>query len=207
MIFAILGILSAIVFLIGDIPYLRDTIKGKIKPHRVTWGVACLLNSISFGNQYASGATDSLWIFGAASVITGLVFLASLRNGVGGHTKLDILAIAAAVVGVGLWALFDSPVLSVLCVLAVVEASLIPTFIKAKNHPESETRIAWLCGLISSILAAISVGQLDWVLLVLPINGMLMQAYMTYLLYIRPRRLRRETAITPVHSPAELAES
>ncbi len=207
MLFAILGILSAVVFLIGDVPYFRDTIKGKIKPHRVTWGIACLLNSISFGNQYASGASDSLWIFGAASLATAVIFIASLKNGVGGHSKLDIFAIIMAVLGVGLWAWFDSPVVSVLSVWAVVLVSLIPTFIKARKHPESETRIAWSCGMVSSILAAISVGQLDWVLLLLPINGTIMQAYMVYLLYIRPRRLRRETAVTPAHSPAELAES
>jgi len=199
--FTAIGIFGAILFLIGDYAYFRDTLIGKTKPQRVTWGVAFLLNSIGFANQYASGATNSLWLFGAAAFATGAIFLASLTKGVGGHSKMDVFAIVASLAGVGLWMVFDSPLWSIFSTLAVVYASLWPTFIKARNHPESETGLAWLLGGISSLLAAISVGKLDWVLLILPINAALTQAYITYLLYIRAKR-HRETAETPVHGPA-----
>lgn len=206
MIFTVIGVLGAILFLIGDYAYFRDTLRGRTKPQRVTWGVSCLLNSIGFANQFAIGATNSLWLFGAAALATGAIFLASIPKGVGGHSKLDIFAIVASLAGVGLWIIFDSPLWSIFSTLAVVYASLAPTFIKARKHPESETGLAWLLGCISSALAAVSVGKLDWALLILPVNAALVQAYVVYLLYIRAKR-HREIAETPTFGPAQPLES
>jgi hypothetical protein len=204
-IFAALGIFSAMLFLIGDFPYLTDTLKGKTKPQRVTWGVAFLLNSIGLANQYASGADNSLWLFGAAVIATGAIFIASIFKGVGGYSKLDIFAVVTTILGVFLWIIFDSPLMSIISILFIVEISLVPTIVKAKKHPESETKIAWLLGSISSFIAAVSVGKLDWSLLVLPINAALVQAYIVYILYFRVKR-HPEEAVAPVHSPAETTE-
>lgn len=185
MIFTLLGVLSALIFIVGDIPYLTDTIEGKTKPQRVTWGVVCLLNAIGFANQAASGASNSLWLFGAATLMVGTIFIASLFKGVGGHSKQDIFAIVASLTGVILWVIFDSPIFSIFANIFVATVALIPTYVKAKNDPSSETRIAWLFGAISALLAAISVGEINWQLLVLPSVSTFLQAYMVYLLYIR----------------------
>jgi hypothetical protein len=189
MFYEALGILGALVFIACDIPYLIDTIQSKIKPHRVTWGVVFLLNTIGFANQLASGASNSLWLFGAAVLMTGAIFLASLKNGVGGHTKQDIIAIVASAIGLALWALFNSPIFSIFANIFVATVALLPTYTKAKKHPETETKIAWLGGAIGALLATISVGTLNWHLLILPGASTLLQGYMVYILYLRPRRL------------------
>jgi hypothetical protein len=206
MLLTVAGILGAVLFLIGDYSYFVDTLKGETKPQRVTWGVAFLLNSIGFANQYASGASNSLWLFAAAVIATGAIFIASIFRGVGGHSKLDILAVTIAILGVALWAVFDSPLMSILSMLVVVAFSVTPTIIKAKKHPESETRIAWLFGSISSLLAAVSVGELNLALLILPINGVFLQGYIAYVLYFGANKRHRGITETPVHSPAEPLE-
>jgi len=203
--FTIIGILGAILFLVGDYSYFRDTIKGKTTPQRVTWGVAFLLNSIGFANQYASGAGNSLWLFGAAVLATGLIFVASIFKGVGGYSKLDVSAVAITLLGVILWMIFDSPLLSVLSMLVVAVVSLTPTILKARKHPESETRIAWLFGSISALMGAISVVELNWILLILPLNAALVQAYISYILYFETKR-HHEVGVTPAHGPGEPVE-
>lgn len=190
MIYSVIGVLSAVIFLLGDIPYLRDTINKKIKPHRVTWGVVCLLNIIGFANQYAAGARNSLWLFGAAVFMTGAIFLASLKNGVGGFAKLDIFALVTSLVGIVLWQTFDSPSISVLTNVVVVIVAVTPAFAKARKYPETENGIAYAAGSFSALLAAISVGKFEPILLVLPLTSMVLQLYMSYLLYIRPRSHR-----------------
>ncbi|HSX31547.1 MAG TPA: hypothetical protein VLE99_06555 [Candidatus Saccharimonadales bacterium] len=185
MLFTILGIASSLIFLVCDFPYLQDTIRAKIKPHRVTWGVIALLNTAGFANQLASGARNSLWLFGAGTLMTGAIFVASLKNGVGGRSRQDIFAAITCLVGVAFWIVFKSPVFSILANLLVAVVALLPTFAKAKKSPETETKIAWLGGMISSSLAAASVGQLDWQLLILPVSSAALNAYMVYLLYVR----------------------
>lgn len=184
--FATLGILSAIILLVGDTPYLIDTIKGgRTKPHRVSWGIAFLANIIGFANQWASGATNSLWLFGAAVIIVGAIFLASLKNGTGGHSKNDAIATVVCLAGLCLWVAFNSPLFSIFANLGVAFIAITPTFAKAKIHPETETKIAWLMGAISSLLATVSVGKLDVQLLILPGASVLFEGYMVYLLYFK----------------------
>jgi len=186
MLFRYIGIASALVFIVGDIPYVSDTFKGKIKPHRITWGIIALLNAIGFANQYASGASNSLWLFGAGTVVTGLIFVGSLRNGVGGRTRTDVTCLAIGLAGIVLWAIFKSPLYSIFANIVADIAALWPTYRKARLHPESETRISWLVGTFSVMLAAISVGRLDWRLLLLPVASIVLQAYIIYLLYFGP---------------------
>lgn len=160
-----------------------DTIKGKTKPERVTWGTVFLLNSIGFANQLASGARNSLWLFGAAVLLTGIIFVLSLFKGVGGHSRLDMFTIVTALAGLGLWIIFDSPTFSIIATLVVGIVALLPTFAKAKKHPETETKITWLLGSMSAFLGLLSVGTLDWRLLILPLNATLLQANMVRILY------------------------
>lgn len=189
MLFAYIGIASALLFVAGDIPYVLDTYRGKTKPHRVTWGIVALLNAIGFANQYAYGATNSLWLFGAGVVMTAVIFMGTLRNGTGGKSRTDIICLVIALLGVIFWVFFKTPLFSVFANILADIAALWPTFIKARNNPETETRISWLIGTISVLLDAVSVGKLDWSLLLLPVASAVMQGYMIYLLYIRSRIL------------------
>jgi hypothetical protein len=184
MLFRYIGIASALVFVMGDIPYLLDTFKGKTQPHRVTWGVLALLNAIGFANQYAIGANNSLWLFGAGTLLTGLIFIESIHNGAGGRTNTDMICLVIGLAGIILWLIFKSPLYSVFSNIIADIAALWPTYKKARLHPESETRISWLVGTISIIMAAISVGKLDWRLLLLPVASILLQAYIVYELYL-----------------------
>ncbi len=182
MIFQLLGILSAIVFIIGDIPYIRDTKSGKTKPQRVTWGVVLLLNAIAVANQYASGARNSLWLPLAAVFVVGYIFLLSIKKGVGGHSKLDITALIISMLGLVAWVVFDNPHMSILANSIVAMAALTPTFVKAWKYPETETVTAYSFGAVSALLAAISVGELNFWLLILPLQACIMQVIIVAIL-------------------------
>jgi hypothetical protein len=183
MLFTCLGIASALIFMAGDTPYLLDTYRARTRPHRITWGIFTLMNIIGFANQYASGARNSLWLFGAGALMTGLIFLGSIRNGEGGRSKFDMICLVVGLLGVILWLLFKSPLYSVFANVIANLAAMWPTYKKAAKHPATETRIAWLVGANSTLLGAVAVGKLDWRLLVLPITSAAMQGYMVYLLY------------------------
>lgn len=191
MIYALIGQLAGLLLLVGDLPYFINAVKGITKPQRVTWGVLFLLNITSVANQLASGADDSIWFFVAASIAAGAIFLASLWKGVGGHTKQDIVAIGLSVAGLGLWAIFKDPLISILITAVVLAIAFYPTFNKARKDPGSETRISWLLATLGTILTAVAVGELDYQLLILPVWATMLQSYIVYLLYIRPSRSYR----------------
>ena len=185
--FQAIGILSSVVFIIGDIPYILDTFKGKTKPHRVTWGIVFLLNAIGFLNQYASGARNSLWLFGAATLVTGVIFFSSFRFGVGGKSRLDIFAVVFSLLGVCFWIVLKEPFISIVANLLVGTICFLPAYKKAWLDPGSETLSAYAFGSVSSALAAVSVGVLQLDLLLVFIVSTVLQIIMVAILLARRR--------------------
>jgi hypothetical protein len=186
-----LGILSGLLIIVADIPYIWNAYRGKTQPHRVTWFIIFLINLIGLANQHASGAKSSLLYFVGATFITFLVFLISLFNGVGGYKKLDILVLAGAMLGLLIWYLTNSPTASVIANTAVALIGIIPTFVKAYHHPGSETKITWLIGTISALFAVISVGKLSFALLLIPVYATVQQASLFALIEIRERHFAK----------------
>lgn len=190
MIFELLGILSSFVFIAGDIPYFINTLKGSTRPHRVSWGISLLLGIIGFANQHAAGARNSLWILGAGIIAVGAIFSLSIVRGVGGTSKLDVISLVISLLGVALWLIIKNPALSIIANIFASLVGLYPTIVKSKLQPESETVSAYLFGSISSLMATVSVGKIDALLLAPPIYGALIQAYLVYLIAIKPKDTR-----------------
>lgn len=189
----VIGILGGILSFTSTIPYILDTIKKKTRPHRVTWGIFFLLNVIFLGNQLAAGAKSSIWLVVAFALSTFIVFILSLRNGVGGRTKLDIIVLIGALIGVVVWQLLDTPLASIIANLTVAAIASIPTYKKAWTHPQTETALSYSVGAFSAFLSALSVGKLDIVLLLLPIYSICYQGSI-YFILIR-HNLFRQTKV------------
>lgn len=186
---AFIGLLSGLVFVIADIPYIKDTLKGKTKPHRTSWFLYFIFNSISIANQAASGATNSLWFPIAGAGITFFIFVISIKRGVGGYQRLDIICLLGALLGIGLWIIFNDPLLSIIANIVATSFAVAPTIKKAYLKPGTETAITYLLGSLSALLAAISVGRWDLKLLLLPFYSLVVQAGIYALLITRRSKL------------------
>lgn len=167
--FQILGILSGLASAICHLPYIRDTIFNKTKPERATWLIWSVLGSIAFLSQLAKGATNSLWLpfFDTLGVV--VIFFLSIKFGVGGLIKRDIVALVVAFLGLILWWFFQEAALALILVIIIDVAGAIPTIIKSYKNPESETLSTWILSSLSGFLGMLAVGSINPVLLVYPI--------------------------------------
>lgn len=66
----IFGYMSGIISIICILPYLRDIFRHTTKPERASWFIWTVLGSIAFFSQYAKGATDSLWMTAAQTLVS-----------------------------------------------------------------------------------------------------------------------------------------
>lgn len=78
----IISLIAVCLSIVGYIPYLKDTIKGKTKPHAYSWFIWTLLTAIVYGLQISSGAGAGAWVTLAVTIIGFIVFILSLRNGI-----------------------------------------------------------------------------------------------------------------------------
>lgn len=191
MLFTILGIIAAVMFIIADSIYIRDIFKGTTKPQRMGWGIATLLNAITLANQIACGATDSLWFFGAAFIIVGLIFILSFKHGTGGRSKNDFIVLAISLMGILLWILFSDPIFSIIGTVVAMSSLMMLNFAKAKTNPHSETLSTWFLATISTLLNTVAVGEWNIDLLVIPFWAGILQGYMSYLIW----KCRKSSAI------------
>ncbi len=94
-----LAIIAACLAIIGNVPYLRDVIKGKIQPHAYTWFVWTIVSGVTFFGQLAKGAGVGAIPTAAAELFTLVIFLFSLKNGFGYVTKTDTMFLIIALLG------------------------------------------------------------------------------------------------------------
>lgn len=103
--FLIFGVLALILNIIGYIPYVKGILDGKVKPHRVTWGIWSVLTLITFINQIVNDGKYSLLFLGSTTALVISVFLLSIRKGTGGATKFDLSILIASIILFVYWIL------------------------------------------------------------------------------------------------------
>jgi hypothetical protein len=165
----LLGIASAILSLICFIPYIKDILSGSTRPERASWLIWTVLGCIAFFSQLAEGATDSLWLtVGQTFGVTG-IFLLSLKFGVGGLVKRDVIALSFAALGLVLWSITNEAAIALILVILIDCVGSILTMIKSYEDPESETVITFILSGTSGLLGALAVGSWDILLLSYPV--------------------------------------
>ncbi len=163
------GYTSAILSIIMIIPYIVDIFKKTTKPERASWLIWTVLGLIAFFSQLAKGATDSLWLTAGQTVSVLIVFILSIKYGVGGLNQRDIKALIAAGVGLLLWALTKEALFALFIVIFIDFVGVFLTTTKAYKDPKSETISTWLMSGTSGIFGALAVGSFSFVLLAYPI--------------------------------------
>jgi hypothetical protein len=164
-----LGVLAAVVGIAGNIPYLRDTVRGSTRPHRGTWFIWGVLAVIVCLSQRADGASWSLVMAATHAVLNAAIFVLAIRFGTGGFSASDVLMITFAGVGVAGWLIADEPIVATVCVVTadlIAAAMMVP---KTYRDPGSETLFTFACASLSGALATGSVASLEPALLLYPV--------------------------------------
>ena len=162
------GIVSGLLQALACVPYVRDILAGKTKPHRGTWAIWCTLSLIVLLSQRADGGRWSLLMAVSQLLGTGLILLLSLRRGVGGGSRLDILLLAIAALGVVGWYLAGDPTIATLCVVLSDLVAVVMMMPKTYADPYSETLSAYVMSALSGACALVAVGSMDFGLIVYP---------------------------------------
>ncbi|KNG92274.1 hypothetical protein [Pseudaestuariivita atlantica] len=165
----LMGLTAAALGTLAYLPYLRDTLRGDTRPHRATWLIWAVLSSISTVSQAYEGATSSLWFSGVQSGGTIIVFLLSIRMGMGSYlSRADALTLLAAVCGLGLWYATEDAVYALTISISISALGGVATVLKSYREPGTETLSCWYLNLAAAGIAVIVVGEVNWVLLAYP---------------------------------------
>jgi hypothetical protein len=187
----LLGVLAGAIGVADTIPYVRDILRGRTRPHRGTWLIWGTLAVVVVLSQRADGASWSLIMAATQAVLTIGIFTLSIRRGVGGVTRGELVMIAVASAGVAGWLLADEPLVATVCVVAadlIGAALMVP---KTFRDPESETLVTFALASVAGAFAAGAVGTLDLSLLLYPAYYCLVNGAIALLIVSRRAALSR----------------
>lgn len=146
---------SLVQFFIGSLSYVRDTLKGKSKPNRMTFLIWTAGPFIGVPAAIVAGAA---WWALLPVFVAGLgplaILLASFRNPAA-YWKLGVLDYvcgALAVLALALWVATANPILAVIFSIAADALASLPTLIKSWKYPETETGFTYFVALCNVVL-------------------------------------------------------
>ncbi len=154
--FAIIG---AIIGSVGGLYYLYDTVVGNAQPNRITWLLWGFFPLIIFVAQRVQGVESMSWTSFVAGLLPLLIFAASYFNkkAYWKSNPRDYYLMAAAIIGIILWAITDNPNLALLLALLADILAAVPTLIKSYSHPQSESWIGYAISAVGFGIGLLSV--------------------------------------------------
>lgn len=150
---AVLGILATGIALFGYIPYFRDILANRTKPHAFSWLVWGTLTAISFFGQLAGGAGPGAWVMGFTAVVCFMIFFFGLVKGNKNIVTADWISFAGAGIAMILWVVTQGPLLSVVLVTITDALGFVPTFRKSYAKPHEETLVTYALSGFKMIIA------------------------------------------------------
>jgi hypothetical protein len=184
----IFSVIAALLAVVGNFPYLRDTLRQKTEPHAYTWLVWTLVSGVTFFGQIAAGAGVGALPTGVAWVCTFAIFLFSLRTGLKHLTFLDTVFLLLALLGIIPWFLTDDPTLSVVVAVLIDLAAFVPTIRKTWRHPASETSALYSINVARHILTLLSLEAYNVATMLHSVAMILANALMTVIIFVRRQK-------------------
>jgi len=144
---------GAAVNLFGIISYVRETLRGKTKPNKVTWLMWSIAPLIATAAALADGVKWSVLPVFMAGFGPLLVLITSFinKNSYWKLEKFDYLCGLCSALALILWAITKNPAIAIIFSIASDGFAAIPTLIKSWRHPETENINPYTAGVFSAL--------------------------------------------------------
>lgn len=187
----IFGIIAICLTFIGYVPYLRDTIKQKTKPHIFSWFIWGLIAVMSFGIQFQGGAGPGAFVTLAAAIICFVICIIALLHIKTNQNikKIDVIFFVLSIISLILWLVVKQPLYSIIILASVDLFGFLPTIRKSWNKPFEETLSSYIINTFRFGLAILALSSYSVVVSLYPIVCIFANAFISLYLIIRRKQI------------------
>lgn len=199
------GLVAACLTTFAFLPYLKSMVSGQTRPLRSTWLIWAVLSALSATANWAEGASISMLFVGVQAGFTTLIFVMSLRYGMGGFLKkADLYILLVAAIGLSLWWFSSSPIWTLGLSLSISALGGAATLSKTYKAPETESTVCWALSAVAAGFGMVSVGRFDAILLAYPTYLLVLYAGILIAIWLgrhHARKSRRDAAAILTNRP------
>ncbi len=185
----IVGAIAVFLTFAGYVPYIRDTIAGKTKPHVYTWFLWSLVTAIAFGLQISDKAGPGSLVTLAAAIVCFFIFILGFRIGKKDITKSDTIFFLLALVALAMWLFAKQPVISVLIVSTIDMLAFAPTIRKSWDKPYTETLLSYEINTFRFALALYALSHYSIITTLYPLTWVIANGFFSIFLIYRRKTL------------------
>jgi hypothetical protein len=151
-------ILGTLIGAAGSIAYLINTVKGKVKPNKVSfllWSIAPLI--VFFAQIKQGVGLEALMTF-STGFLPLTVFIASFVNKQAEWklTRFDLLCGILSLMGLGLWLITKVGNIAIFFSIVADGLASVPTIVKAYKYPDTELAWPWIATVFGVVLTLLT---------------------------------------------------
>lgn len=184
------SIIAVILTFAGYVPYIRDTFRGKTKPHVYSWFVWGLVAAIAFSLQISDKAGPGAYVTLAAAIMLLFIAFLGLKYGEKNITFTDNVFLGLSVIAVLLWLVAKQPVISVVLVTMIDLLAFAPTIRKSWSKPYEETLMSYMINNIRFTLAILALGRFTIITAFYPVLMLISGAMFCLFLFVRRKQVK-----------------
>ena len=157
-------IIGALIGAAGSAAYLVDTVKGKVKPNRVSFLLWSIAPFIAFAAQINQGVgLESVMTFGTG-FLPMTVFAASFVNKKAEWkvTRFDLVCGFLSIIGLALWLVTKVGNVAILFSILADGLAAVPTIVKAYRYPDTELAWPWLATVFGVVLTLLTLSEVTF---------------------------------------------
>jgi len=180
---------------IGYIPYIRDTIKGKTKPHIYSWFIWAFVTFIIFALQILGKGGAGAYTTLATAILCLTIFILGMRNGHKDITRFDTVTFIISLIATGVWIFAKQPVISTILIVTINTLANLPTIRKSWKDPHSETLFTWEMGAVRNFLGIIALQNYSLLTWLYQVTNLLINIIESSLLIFRRKQIKETNKI------------
>ena len=170
------------------IPYLRDILRGKTKPHIFSWLSGSMGATIAFFLQVLGGAGVGAWPMAAVALACIPIFLLSFKYGTKDIVQKDVYMIALSLIALAMWLVANEPVISIILLTVSQIMAFVPTIRKTWHDPHSETISFYQISTVRHGLAIVALEQTNILTALYPAAWLVTNALIVAVIFYRRKQ-------------------
>lgn len=156
----IYGYASVALTFAGYSPYIRSTIRGKIKPHVFSWMIWSAIAGIAFFAQDSDGAGPGAWAMGITAISCAIIAVLAFFIGDRDIKRSDWGFFLGAICSLPVWYITHNALYAIFLITLIDAFGYYPTFRKTWNRPFDENEIVY-----ATILLSLSCHSLQFIII------------------------------------------
>ncbi len=188
----ILGYIASFMAIAMYCFYILMMVKGRTRPHLLSWVLWSILSGIGFLAQLAGGAGIGAYALGFTAASCVVISALGIKYGEKGITRGDWLCFAGALAAIILWLVTSDPLWSLILVVAIDAAAFWPTIRKTWIRPYTEPMTTYALSIVKFSFAIAALEQFNIVTLLYPAYLMAMNVFFVVMLVVRRSHEKRK---------------